>query len=71
MERDCKKCIHHISGSCNAWECNMQTLEDYQAKVIDEFKHKLLSCNDKDELRMMIPYEYIYKVAEDMKGGAE
>lgn len=20
MERDCKKCIHHISGACDAWE---------------------------------------------------
>lgn len=36
MERDCKKCIHHISGSCDAWECNMETLEDYRDKVIDE-----------------------------------
>lgn len=36
MSRDCKKCIHHISGSCDAWECNMKTLEDYRNKVIDE-----------------------------------
>lgn len=36
MERDCKKCIHHISGACSAWECNMETLEDYRNKVIDE-----------------------------------
>ena len=40
-------------------------------KAIEEFKHKLLSCEVKDELWMMIPYEYIYKVAEDMKGVKE
>lgn len=39
--RDCNKCIHHISGSCDAWECEMQTLEDYGNKVIDEFAERL------------------------------
>ena len=47
----------------------MKLLAEERNKAIDEFIHKLLSCNDKDELRMMIPYEYIYKVAEDMKEG--
>lgn len=36
-ERDCQKCIHHISGECNKWSCEMQTLGDYRGKVIDEF----------------------------------
>ena len=39
--RDCNKCIHHISGSCSAWKCEMQTLEDYRNKVIDEFAERL------------------------------
>lgn len=39
--RDCNKCIHHISGSCSAWECEMQTLEDYRNKVIDEFAERI------------------------------
>jgi len=43
MDRNCKKCIHHISGSCDAWECNMETLEDYRAKVIDEFAEKVVA----------------------------
>lgn len=41
--RDCNKCIHHISGSCSAWECEMQTLEDYRNKIIDEFANRLCS----------------------------
>lgn len=36
-ERNCKKCIHHISGECSKWDCEMQTLEDYRNKVIDDF----------------------------------
>lgn len=39
--RDCNKCIHHISGSCSAWDCEMQTLEEYRNEVIDEFAEKL------------------------------
>lgn len=43
MERDCKKCVHHISGNCDAWECNMQTLKDYRNAVIDEFAELALT----------------------------
>ena len=42
-ERDCNKCIHHISGSCDSWECDMQTLEDYRDMFIDEFSNTLKS----------------------------
>ena len=42
-ERDCNKCIHHMSGRCSAWECDMQTLEDYRDMFIDEFASKLKS----------------------------
>lgn len=45
--------------------------KDGYNKAIEEFKRKLLSCEVKDEIRMMIPYEYIYKVAEELKGGQE
>lgn len=37
MNRDCNKCIHHTSGACSSWDCEMMTLEDYRNKVIDEF----------------------------------
>ena len=43
MSRDCNKCIHHISGICDSWECNMQTLEDYRDMFIDEFSNTLKS----------------------------
>lgn len=53
-ERNCQKCIHHISGLCSKWDCEMQTLEDYRDKVIDEFAERIKkkaiedswNCND-------------------------
>lgn len=41
MNRDCNKCIHHISGKCDAWVCDMKTLKDYKNGIIDEFKERL------------------------------
>lgn len=49
MERDCKKCIHHISGACDAWECHMETLQDYRAKAIDEFAEKVVAELEKEK----------------------
>lgn len=78
MERDCNKCVHHISGSCDAWECHMETLEDYRGKVIDEtclkiFNHLLIEIEwnrvlveDWDALA-----EDFKDIAERLKGGAE
>ena len=65
--RDCNKCIHHISGSCSAWECEMQTLEEYRNEVIDEFAEKIFEyCSMSDMNRKMIK-----QIAEQMKAGGE
>jgi len=50
MNRDCNKCIHHISGKCDAWECDMKTLEDYRDKIIDRFVSRLAWMDLDDEL---------------------
>lgn len=77
--RDCNKCLHHISGSCSAWECEMQTLEDYRNKAIDEFAHQF-----KENLNQEFPSNYestrpyfslenarllVDEIAEQMKAG--
>lgn len=84
--RDCNKCIHHISGSCSAWKCDMQTLEDYRNKVIDEFAERLKSDEfQKYNLDMVFEtsrdlsyshcinafQEYIDEIAEHLKEGGE
>ena len=37
MERNCDKCIHHTSGHCDSWECNMQTVEDVKNEAVNEY----------------------------------
>lgn len=65
--RDCNKCIHHISGSCSAWKCEMQTLEDYRNEAIDEFAENIETyCSMSEMNRKMIK-----KIAEQMKAGGK
>lgn len=67
--RDCNKCIHHISGSCSAWECEMQTLEDYRNKVIDEFAERLHSKITAEIDDCADELEWIEEIAEKLKAG--
>ena len=36
-ERNCDKCIHHINGYCDSWDCNMQTVEDAKKETVNEY----------------------------------
>lgn len=69
--RDCNKCIHHISGSCDAWECDMQTLEEHdkqiRANAIDEFVKSLYKIGEHREF----DWEDIYRLADRLKAGGE
>lgn len=40
--RECEKCIHHISGSCGKWECEYETLEDFEKKSIEVGVNRLM-----------------------------
>lgn len=75
MERDCNKCVHHISGSCDAWECHMETLEDYRGKVIDEFAEKMKweyrESIGTSEREIHFALAVIDQVAERLKGVQE
>lgn len=71
--RDCEKCIHHISGECSKWYCEMQTLEDYRDKVIDDFTNTLIprltdAIYQKDVESMT---NLINDVARELKEGGE
>ena len=37
MDRDCKKCVYHSSGSCSQWDCNFTTTNDVRNKAVDDF----------------------------------
>ena len=71
MERNCQICIHHISGLCSKWECEMQTLEDYRDKVIDEFVKLADECSGYTanciEHDLALTIYTIHQIAEQMK----
>lgn len=69
MSRDCKKCIHHISGSCDSWECDMQTLEDYKSQIIDNFAERMKELIYKWIEKGVIAIGCIDEIAEQLKEG--
>ena len=36
MDRDCKNCVYHSSGSCSQWDCNFTTINDVRNETIDD-----------------------------------
>lgn len=36
MDRDCKNCVYHSSGSCSQWDCNFATTNDVRNEAIDD-----------------------------------
>lgn len=36
MDRDCKNCVYHSSGSCSQWNCNFTTTNDVRNNAIDD-----------------------------------
>ena len=36
MDRDCKNCVYHSSGSCSQWDCNFTTTNDVRNEAIDD-----------------------------------
>ena len=35
MNRDCKNCVYHSSGSCSKWDCEFTTVDDVKNKAVD------------------------------------
>ena len=36
-DRNCEKCVHHLSGYCDSWDCNMQTVDDVKKEAINKY----------------------------------
>ena len=36
-DRNCEKCVHHLSGYCDSWDCNMQTVDDVKKEAVTEY----------------------------------
>lgn len=69
MSRDCKKCIHHISGNCDSWECDMQTLEDYRDMFIDEFAERIKELSECVDMTVFGWNKIVDDIVEELKAG--
>ena len=36
-DRNCEKCVHHMNGYCDSWDCNMQTVDDVKNEAVNEY----------------------------------
>ena len=36
-DRNCDKCVHHMNGYCDSWDCNMQTVDDVKNEAVNEY----------------------------------
>ena len=69
MSRDCNKCIHHISGSCSVWKCDMQTLDDYKHKIIDNFAERIKELSECVDMTVFGWNKIVDDIAEELKAG--
>ena len=37
IDRNCEKCVHHMNGYCDSWDCNMQTVDDVKKEAVNEY----------------------------------
>ena len=37
IDRNCNKCVHHMNGYCDSWDCNMQTVDDVKKEAVNEY----------------------------------
>lgn len=71
MDRDCKNCVYHSSGSCSQWDCSFTTINDVRNKAVDDFVKvvKKHNWNIKNRNENEFIYGAIDEIAEQLKAG--
>ena len=71
-DRNCEKCVHHMNGYCDSWDCNMQTVDDVKKEAVNEYIKAVVkeldiarTFND-GLISEVIPFD---KVVEILKAG--
>lgn len=62
MNRDCKNCVYHSSGSCSKWDCEFTTVDDVRNKAIDDFVNLFKS-------KTTMENSLVKEIAEQLKAG--
>ena len=65
MNRDCKNCVYHSSGSCSKWDCEFTTVDDVRNEAIDDTVKAIKGLYT----FTILEEEEIGKIAERLKAG--
>ena len=72
IDRNCEKCVQHMNGYCDSWDCNMQTVDDVKKEAVNEYIKAVVEeldtarTNNNGLKFELIPFD---KVVEILKAG--
>ena len=67
-DRNCEKCVHHMNGYCDSWDCNMQTVDDVKKETITEYIKAVIKeldiarTYDNGLISEVIPFDIVVEI---------
>lgn len=66
--RECKSCVHYVNSKCSSWECQYETLQDFENRCYDKFSEELMKVIEKGNF---IGKNTIKEISDKLKGAAK
>ena len=66
--RECKSCIHYINSKCSSWDCQYETLQEFENRCYDKFSEELMEVIKKGDC---IEENTIKEISDKLKGAVE
>ena len=67
-DRNCEKCVHHMNGYCDSWDCNMQTVDDVKKEAVNEYIKEVVKeldiarTYDNGLISEVIPFDIVVEI---------
>ena len=66
--RECKSCVHYVNSKCSSWECQYETLQDFENRCYDKFSEALTEVLEKGDF---IGKNTIKEISDKLKGAVK
>lgn len=66
--RECKSCVHYVNSKCSSWDCQYETLKDFENLCYDKFSEELMKVIKKGDF---IGKNTIKEISDKLKGAVE
>ena len=69
-DRNCEKCVHHMNGYCDSWDCNMQTVDDVKKEAVNEYIKAVVKeldiarTYDNGLISEVIPFDIVVEIVK-------